>query len=190
MKKQPLQPRQRKGRAIRNLLAAAALCAVIWHLLGTPMPDLWEFRNMERQALIPPTEIILDLPDGSGWGHGYVGLGKDVAVAAFPEIEQLQVHPLSEDPHLLRLQATFFVYDPELDFGTGFVALQPPQEAQSAQLTVRSGRRVVASGNSRRDKAFFFIVPSKVFGSADEPYTYELTYFDRAGEVIETVTGQ
>lgn len=187
MSKKPLQPRQRKGRAIRNLMATAVLGAVIWHMIGSPLPGLLGFRALERRALIPPTEIILELQASEDWGHGYVGLGSDAAAAAFPEAGQLQIHPLQEDPHLIKLNAHFTMLDQEPTFGTAFVALQPPEEAKSAQLTVHHGEKIVIANALRRDDTFLFVISNSVLPDPSEIIFYELTFFDQAGEIIETV---
>ena len=44
----------RRGRIFRNFLLAGVLGALIWACAGWPVPDWWELRRLEREALLSP----------------------------------------------------------------------------------------------------------------------------------------
>lgn len=49
----------RGGRTVRNILLAAALALMIWGQCGCPLPTAeMEFRRLERQYLLPRSEIV------------------------------------------------------------------------------------------------------------------------------------
>jgi len=185
MKKQPLQPRQRKGRAIHNLLATAALGAVIWSMLGSPLPGLLGFRALERRALVTPTEIVAEFQGSDHQGIGYIGLGADVAVVAYPGADQIFVHPFRDHWQLISFDGHFAMLDSEATTGTAFLIPQPPEDAVSAQLTLQYEEKTTVATALKRDSVFLFVISDSIWDAPWEDF-YEVAFFDSAGNIIET----
>lgn len=56
----------RGGRTVRNLLLTAALALMIWGQYGCPLPTAEiEFRRLERQYLLPRSEIVYQTGSGT-----------------------------------------------------------------------------------------------------------------------------
>lgn len=185
MSKKPLQPRQRKGRAIRNLLATAVLGAVIWHMIGSPLPGLLGFRALERRVLVTPTEIVTEFQGSNNRGIGYIGLGSDVAVIAYPGARQIFVYPFRDHMQLIPFDGHFSVLDSEATTGTAFLIPQPPEDAVSAQLTLQYEEKTTVATALKRDSVFLFVISDSIWDAPREDF-YEVAFFDSAGNIIET----
>lgn len=108
----------RGGKTARNLLLTLILAALIWGQFGYPLPTAeMEFRRLERQNLLPRSEIVLAPPtyrsyltvskedrtfivrDGTELtlrGRWFVGVTEDQAAAALVGESRISTVPLAE----------------------------------------------------------------------------------------------
>jgi len=168
----------RRGKALRNLLTAGLLGAAVWGMAGSPMPDLWKFRAMERQALTDATEIIMEIQEGEAWGHGYLGLGEDAAIYAVPGMDYLQVHLLSDDPRLMALSSPFTLWEPEGPvFAAAYAGIDPPEEAVYGELILQLEEKSISVSGQRRGDVILFLAAGAI---GETVLSYQLTYYDQA----------
>ena len=67
----PLPRLSRRGKIIRNLLLCLPLAVLAWTGSGCPMPTLeLEFRQLEGQYLLPPSEILWNTQTEGDRDHG------------------------------------------------------------------------------------------------------------------------
>ena len=110
----PLPRLSRRGKIIRNLLLCLPLAALAWAGSGCPMPTAeLEFRRLEGQYLLPPSEILWNTEAEGGGSQGelpswqllddwVIGVRDGVATAAMIDRSgrnfSLSCYPLEEAP--------------------------------------------------------------------------------------------
>lgn len=183
--------RKNRLRFLRNLAALLLVLTVVWWLYGCPLPDRMDFRRWERQVLLPPSEIVLELDQTQTiWGPAYVGLSGDRAAGYCGGFGE--AYALPDGPGLIPLP--FLVLRDAFgwpDYAVGLVAVCPPEPAESAHLTVTNHLGTFTAGGWRQDAAFIFAISPEPdedgathISSTDwEPdkLTYRLEFFDAAG---------
>ncbi len=103
----------RGGKTARNLLLTLALAALVWGQFGYPLPTAeLEFRRLERQNLLPRSEIVFTAPRGTNnlepkngpaftlYGRWVVGTQGKRAVAGYLQGKwsRIDVFPLNDGP--------------------------------------------------------------------------------------------
>ena len=130
----------RGGRTVRNLLLTAALALMIWGQYGCPLPTAeMEFRRLERQYLLPRSEIVYQT---GFWHIGDVGRIKDQAYAATlyaPGKHMMSVIPLGEGPTPIPINSVIaWVPEPGKTWmsGCNLLFYQIPGETTRGELDV------------------------------------------------------
>lgn len=192
------------AKALRNLLFALGLLAVVWDVLDMPPPGHLAFRRLERQALAPPSEIIADVPTGDLLPFSSsitIGLTEDWAAVGTPyrisnALSSFHLCPLAEGPNLICLRQSVIRHD---EAGqplshAAYAALRPPAGSASAVLTLHNeDGSYTAEGVLEEAIFLFFFRPEDVsaYNHLIHPaeYTYELTFFDESGGSIQKTAG-
>lgn len=190
------------AKALRNLLVALGLLAVVWDVLDMPLPGRLEFRRLERQALVPPSQIIADISTRDPfYPHIFIGLTGERAVVGTPysissSLSDFDVYPLNEGPNLICLRQSITRHD---EAGqplshAAYAALRPPAGSASAALTIHNADGDYTAEGVREGAIFlFFFRPEDVsaYNHLLHPaeYTYELTFYDESGGGIQEISG-
>ena len=66
-----IPPRSRKGKVVRNVVIFLLAVVVYWAVAGAPaLTAMWQFRRLERQHFVGPSEVIADLDvDWANWTY-------------------------------------------------------------------------------------------------------------------------
>lgn len=153
-------PRLSRGwRVVRNLVLAAAALFIIWSMAGYPLPTVeMEFRRLERQYLLPQSEVAYRSKFWSAGGVGevqsrdgaylsvfepfIVGVAQDRAYSVtlyWPGRHHITVIPLGEGPAPVPVNSVIArVPEPGKTCmsGCNLLFLQIPQETARAELDV------------------------------------------------------
>ena len=202
--------RRHRLRAVRNLIAAALLLAVIWWLYGCPLPTReMEFRRDERQHLTGRSDIIFTCEsEGEAISGDPMML---VGVAERTVNTRSHTHPFNIWPKN-PAGATLVVLPSELEcknrMVVGLAAVEPPASAERALLTIYwpfdiwfDGERVVVTAEGERKGEVFLF---RMEETEDVPYNkilrlsrttrvsdlppYTLEFFSGDGALLEAVT--
>lgn len=200
MKKRPRWPYW--ARSLRNLLIAAVLLVIVWELMEMPLPGRLEFRRLERKALAPYSEIIAVIPTRDPFcPHILIGLTDEWAMVGTPysisnRLSDSDIYPLNDGPTLICLKHSVGVPDwaGQVISHAAYAALRPPEGSTAASLTLHNADGDFMAEGVRNETIFLFYFRSddiKVQNHLLSPieYTYELTFFDEDGTLIQTISG-
>ena len=205
--------RTHRFRALRNLLLLVMALFGLWWVRGFPLPALeLELHRAERQVLAEESRIV--------WRYEGVQSGdKDILVGltagevhTYGENRGLWIWPRSSDsPTLVLLPEHTRYYDKGSYIAPAFLAVDPPEGAETARLTITLGEGfgdpvAYEMEGQKEDGLFFFQLRSKQSGSESlQEYSvfqnllfdcedldaslWTLECFDGEGRLLETVTG-
>ena len=120
----------RRGRIFRNFLLAGVLGALIWACAGWPVPDRWELRRLEREALLSPHSQFQGSIQDSWGDEVLIGLTPRWLVMGSPK--EFRLWPREGDGPVLAPVPEEFT----LRGGIRVVAAGAPQGTASARLTL------------------------------------------------------
>lgn len=188
--------RRNRLRALRNLALAGALLLLVWWLYQCPLPGRLEFRRWERQVLLPPSEILLELDrDQVMSAPCYVGVSGDRAVVY--QGWNGEVYPLENGSGLVPL---FFLITHDAwgqpVSAAGFAAVRPPEAAERAELTLANRLGAFTAEGWRQGPVFLFAIRPEPdedgrvsMSSLDwadlERISYRLAFFDASGAPLD-----
>jgi len=228
MKKKTAKKPAYRRHTVRNLLLLALVCAICWGVKGYPVSQEAHFRRMERGSLLEPSEIVFArYSERRRMGSLYhvlnrqfdsvvVGVRDDWAVTCmfdaprFQESDYYHWNPMTVyrrtgDPLLLPLPAL-------LEYNLGAVALDAPENAASARLTVTltcEDLVLELGGDGEREGGVFvFGLPVDDSGNLPlsrlkndfyhspedwvwlERFDYTLTFCDGNGAVVQEIVDE
>lgn len=168
-----------------------------------PLPAGAEFRRLERQSLAPPSEIAAVIPTGEPFSPRiWLGFGEGWAIAGTPyrlsrTLSDSRIYPLSGGPELICLGRGVVRHDE-----TGqplahavYAALQPPADSMRAVLTLRNADGDFTAEGVREGGLFLFRLRPEgraamhSFWFSPDGYSYELTFYNGDGTMLEAVAG-
>lgn len=200
--KRKLARRPYWARALRNLLAAAALFVIVWDVMDMALPGQLEFRRLERQALAPPSEIIAVIPTRDPFlPHILIGLTEEWAMVGTPysissELSDSNIFPLNEGANLICLRQSVGIPDwaGQVLFYAAYAAVRPPEDSASAVLTLHNADGDFRAESIRDGAVFlFYFRVDEIFVQnrlrSPTEYTYELEFYDENGAFIQRISG-
>lgn len=162
----------RAGKIIRNLLLILLLWVGIWLNAGAPYPTAeMELRRMERQNLIPASEVVFREESLDRQSAQMIEVGEDFVVsAAFIRTgsyssDSIAVLPREEEPMLVWLRHTTQgeSVSGEQRAGLTLTVIQTPEDAAWAELDVAAKNKTAGKPadirlerTHREDGLFFF----------------------------------
>lgn len=140
-----------------NLVIILLAGGWLWGLAGYPLPTLeMEFRRLERQYLLPPSEMVFAAKDAAEWnaldgtglrwtGAAAVGVRDDVAVVASSDrldggLNTIKAFALEDGPVLVPVAASQVIWVEVVEMSSSpridgvLLLLQMPREAASGEL--------------------------------------------------------
>lgn len=194
-----------------NVVLTLVFCAGIWLNKGAPYPTaMMELRRMERQNLLPPSQIVYLEDSAVGVGADMVGLGKNWVVSATyrrfgsGHNKYISVFPKREGPMPIPLPSPVevMVQPGEKRWCNALVVIQIPEDAAQAQLDVdwKDWRGAVEGidGELRDNGVFFFWFDPDRFDAYGETMgtswsfgqgNYSLRLYDTDGALLSEHTG-
>ena len=184
-----------------NLALALVLVFWVWACKGYPLPTAeMDFRRLERQNLLKPSEIVLNMPDGLG-GDEVVGVGEEYVFAAETDgggwynFYLYEQNPEGVTPVFTAgSYSWFFEEEMRLRAIRGAVVPDMPEDAAESTLAIwENGEWHRFDGERQELGAWLFPVyglGSTHFSSALPGYTYELTAYDGQGNLLVQQKGQ
>ena len=209
-----MRTRRHRFRAIRNLLAAVLLLVLPWYALGCPLPAReMEMHRSERVCLIDPSTIVFSCESEGERMLGdplmLVGVSKRT-VQTSSRTHMFNIWPKNMDGATLVALPSELEYKPNMV--VGLVAVEPPALAERAKLTMdltafvtegeeeekvfrlRRPEESYSIEGKREGAVFLFqlmesdrIALDNLFHTTDLP-PYTLEFFDKDGNLLETVT--
>ena len=206
--------RTHRFRALRNLLLLVMALFGLWWVRGFPLPTLeLELHRAERQVLAEESRIVWRY-DGVQSGDRDILVGLTAGeVHTYGENRGLRIWPRSSDgPTLVLLPERTRYYDKGSYIAPAFLAVDPPEGAETARLTITLGEGfgdpvAYEMEGQKENGLFFFQLRSKQSGSESlQEYSafqnllfdcedldaslWTLECFDGEGRLLETVTGR
>lgn len=202
-----MMARRHRLRAARNLIAAGVLLVFFWWCCDCPMPTReMELHHHEREYLIDQSSVVLTIESEEEGRLGdpvmLVGVSKRT-VQTSSRTHRFNVWPRNPDGATLVVLPSELQYRPTLI--AGLAAVEPPALAERAKLTMdmahytNDGVQTICTiEGERRDGVFLFrlaedwdpdhpLALMTIFHTTDLP-PYTLEFFDKDGNLLETVT--
>lgn len=198
-------PWPRRAKIARNLLLFLLLALTAWTQLGKPLPYGLAVRRAARQNLIPEMDhhanvslglwggyFRIDWTEGVAMTSRYIRPGARLTYFYNPDVIPCD---LTDGPSLLFSPWSV----PLRNEGPGlwqlyavYVAVFPPEDSVTASLTLHNGAGTFTStAEKETDHFVFYIKPepdenggTSVGGPAWSEYTYELVFYNEAGEKV------
>ena len=176
----------------RNFLAVLLLCLPIWYALSCPLPtEELSFRRLERQKLLGRSEIVLHIPTQRSH-HLFVGVGDRHVIAADVRKDRAAYFDYWsleswEGVKLLSMPGFYDCYCN--DSCRGVVALEMPEGAQRAELTVETfGTVYRGDGECLENGVWLFHMKN----GQNAPYgcPYQLTVYGAGEQVLLKQEGE
>ena len=159
----------RGGQIVLNLLLTFGVCVGVWINTGAHYPTaMMELRRMERQNLLPPSQIIYWQERSTGIGADMVGVGESWVISAGYHRYQnswtrtMTIYPRTEGPMLVTMPDAVPVMTApgQTQWCNALTVIQTPEGAARAVLDVDWGdwRGSVEGleGELRDNGVFFF----------------------------------
>lgn len=208
-----------RRRFLRNLFLVLIFSLILWYAEGCPLPTQeMELHRWERQRLAPASTVVWAYQGRQGSDRDLlVGVSPDY-VHAYAENYRLVLWPRSKDAATLVVlpDRTRYSVQGGSYLGPALLAVDPPSQAESAQLVMTVSYRD-SQGNSmledevyqmegeKQGSCFFFQMELKQDGNSSEEgalwflanafspdvlasYPYVLTFYDSDGNLLETVS--
>lgn len=207
MKRKPA-PWPRWAKVTRNLVLFLFLALTVWTQLGRPLPYEAALRRTARQYLVPELDHCVDVSRGF-WGDAIrVDCTEGAAMLSLPparsttftcEAPRTEVYRLTEGANLLI--APWSVLQPSggtgsdiMEVRAAYIAVFPPEESVRAALTLHNGSRTFTADAVKGSGVYVFLLEPEQDANgaysigpswyADGGYTYELEFYDLAGDKI------
>lgn len=195
-----MMARKHRLRAARNLIAAGILLVFFWWCCDCPLPTReMELHHHEREYLIDQSTVVLTIESEGERMLGdplmLVGVSKHT-VQTSSRTHVFNVWPRNPDGATLVALPSELEYKPNMI--VGLAAVEPPAPAERAKLTMdltAYERGMIYSAEGKREGAVFLfqlmesdrIALDGLFHTTDLP-PYTLEFFDKDGNLLETVT--